>query len=188
MANGEELALSCQMPPAAGASLVTLKLSGEALGALQAYLRSGAARGLPFEQPLREALGANAVIAPRTASPPGARRTLSARTLRQVHEFIEANLARDISVEDIAHAACVSPWHLGRGYRQATGQSLWQHVLQRRAERGRTLIAAQPATPLAEIATLCGFESYGQFIAAFRKAYGRTPGSYRRELDRGDPP
>ena len=56
MANGEELALSCQMPPAAGASLVTLKLSGEALGALQAYLRSGAARGLPFEQPLREGI------------------------------------------------------------------------------------------------------------------------------------
>lgn len=161
-------------PPAA---TLTLTLSSEALGALGAYLRSGAARGLPFERPLLQALG---TLPGPGAALPHARSPLSRRTLRKVHEFIEANLGRDMRVADIARAACLSPHHLGRAYRQATGQSLWQYVLQRRAHRARALIDAEPRGTLADIAADCGFDSYSQFIAAFRKTHGLAPGSYRR--------
>jgi AraC-like DNA-binding protein len=112
----------------------------------------------------------------------GRRCNLSARTLRQVHEFIAANLTCEISVEDIAHAACLSPFHLSRAYHQATGQSLWQYVLQCRSGLARSMITAQPRTPLGEIAIFSGFDSYSQFIAIFRRAYGVTPGAYRRWL------
>lgn len=169
-------------PSAAGAgeARLTLTLSSAALGALGAYLKSGAARGLPFEQPLLQALsGATDPAAPV----PGRRLALSPHTLRKVQEFIEDNLARDFSVHDIAHAAFLSPYHLGRSFRQATGQSLWQYVLQRRAARARALIDAEVDSTLSEIAAVCGFESYSQFIAAFRKAYGVTPGNYRRLHD-----
>ena len=157
---------------------VTVTLSTHALGALGAYLRSGAAHGLPFEQPLLQALSASD---PRgLGALRSARCALSPRALRKVREFIDANLPRDFGVADIAGAASLSPHHLGRGFRQATGQSLWQYVLARRAQRARSLIDARPRTTLAEIAALSGFESYSQFIAAFRKLHGRTPGDYRR--------
>jgi AraC-like DNA-binding protein len=45
------------------------------------------------------------------------------------------------------------------------------------------MIAAQPQTTLADIAVFCGFESYSQFIAAFRKSYDLTPSGYRRMLE-----
>lgn len=189
MAAGEVLAAGAKgaaVPPLPGspASTLTLRLSlsREALGALESYLRSGAARGQPFEQALRDALSAGA---PPATSHPAARTrcSLSPRTLRKVHEFIAANLAREIRIEDIAHAAFLSPYHLGRSYRQATGQSLWQYVLRCRARHASALIAAQPATTLAEIATLSGFASYNQFIAVFRKSFGLTPGAYRRLLE-----
>ena len=185
MAAGEEVAAgerSAAAPPReAAASTLTLKLSREALGALESYLGSGAASGQPFEQALRDALAAGQGTAVHAAG--RTRCPLSPRTLRKVHEFIAANLAREIRIEDIAHAAFLSPYHLGRSYRQATGQSLWQYVLRCRARHASALIAAQPATTLAEIATLSGFASYNQFIAVFRKSFGLTPGAYRRLLD-----
>lgn len=187
MAAGEEVAVIGSAPasaqPIPGASTLTLKLSREALGALDAYLNSGAARGLPFEQALREALVTTAPP-PRAPAPPLRRRSaLSKRTLRKVQEFVHANLARDMRIGDIAHAAFLSPYHLGRRYREATGESLWQYVLRCRAQRAAALISAHPDTRLADIAMQCGFESYSQFIAAFRKTYGFTPGALRRLLD-----
>lgn len=177
---GLDLAEAGVPPEAVAEATVTVTLSLQALGALGAYLRSGAARGLPFERPLLEAVCGAAGAG---GAPAGARRALSPRTVRRVQEFIEANLARDIGVADIAAAACVSPHHLGRGFRQATGQSLWQFVLARRATRARRLIEARPRTTLAEIAALCGFDSYSQFIAAFRKLHGVTPGDWRRRRE-----
>lgn len=179
---GSALEEASSAATAPGATL-TLTLSYEALGALGAYLRAGGARGLPFERALLEAVGPAAACAPACSSRP---RSLSVRTLRQVHEFIEANLERDFRVADIARAAFLSPHHLGRCYRQATGRSLWQYVLQRRACRARLLIDTRPAATLGDIAALCGFESYSQFIAAFRKTHGLTPGSYRRQRERAE--
>jgi AraC-like DNA-binding protein len=160
-----------------GQTTVTVTLSSGALGALGAYLRSGAARGLPFEQPLLEAVGGAGA---GSAAPRGTRCALSQRTQRKVREYIEEHLADDIGVADIASAASLSPHHLGRSFRQATGQSLWQYVLARRAHRARGLIERRPRTTLHEIAALSGFESYSQFIAAFRKLHGVTPGDWRR--------
>lgn len=165
----------------ASAFTVTLSIAGEAAGALDAYLRSGAATGQPFEHALRQALAARQDAPSRVAS---GRQGLSRRSLRQVREFVAANLSRDITVGDIAGAACVSVFHLGRGFRQATGQSLWQYVLACRAEFADRLIAQQPGTPLAEIALMSGFQSYSQFIAAFRKAHGVTPSARREALAR----
>jgi AraC-like DNA-binding protein len=162
---------------------LTLSLTREAMGALDAYLQSGAARGLIFEQPLLAALRASHAARSCGCEAPTARSGLSPRTLRRVHEYIVANLASDFRIEDIAQAACLSACHLGHSFRQATGQSLWQYVLRCRARFARELIAAQPRATLAAIAAQCGFESYSQFIAAFRKAYGFTPGSFRRGLD-----
>lgn len=162
-----------------GEAQLTLSMSGDAIGALDAYLRSGAARGQPFEQALRDALHGR----PDPVSALPAPSALSRRSLRRVQEFIAANLARDIRVADIARAASLSAYHLGRSYHRATGQSLWQHVLQARANLAYRLITEQADTSLAEIASLCGFQSYGQFIAAFRKTYGVTPGALRRALE-----
>lgn len=164
----------------AEASTLSLTLTRDALGALDAHLQSGAARGLSFEQPLLEALRASGACAPPGPCGDARRRALAPRTLRKVHEFIDGHLTDDFSVDDIAQAVFLSPFHLGRSYHQATGESLWQHVLRKRAALARALIAAQPHATLSDIAGQCGFESYGQFIAAFRKAYGLTPGGYRR--------
>jgi AraC-like DNA-binding protein len=157
---------------------VTVTLSPEALAALCVYLRSGVARGQPFERPLLEAVCV-ATECPAAAAR-GGHTALSARVLRKVHEFVEVHLAEDLSVTRIAEAVSLSPHHLGRSFHQATGQSLWQYVLACRARHARRLIETRPLTSLAQIASLCGFDSYSQFIAVFRRLNGVTPGAHRR--------
>jgi AraC-like DNA-binding protein len=161
-------------------STLTLTLSLEAFQALHAHLQSGAARGLAFEQPLREALCVSRAGGPRGPER-GSPCPLSLRTLRKVRDFIQANLAREFGIDDIARAAFLSPYHLGRAWHRATGISLWQYVLQSRAQLACSLIESQPEQTLSEVAAQSGFESYSQFIAVFRRSYGRTPSSYRRE-------
>lgn len=156
--------------------------------ALDAHLRSGGLRGRLFEDALLKALCATLATSYGTAQAAAAvrRSALSQRTLRKVREFIQDNLAHEFGIDDIARAACLSPHHLGRSYHQATGQSLWQYVLESRAELARTLITAEPGATLADIAARSGFESYSQFIAVFRKAYGLTPGQHRRLLGQNE--
>jgi len=133
----------------------------------------------------REVSAGEALALAPQSHPRAARRrcALAPRTLRKVQDFIHANLAADFAIEDIARAAFLSPHHLNRGYHQVTGQSLWQYVLSARVQMARGMIAADPRATLADIAERSGFGSYGQFIAAFRKASGQTPGDYRRQLE-----
>lgn len=151
--------------------------------AVAAHLHSGAFHGPPFEPSFLDTVSASLLASCGPEAPqPSRHASMSQRTLRKVHEFIHARLTQDFCIDDIAQAACMSPYHLGRIYHETTGQSLWQYVLRCRAHLACRLIAARPGTALADIAVLCGFESYSQFIAAFRKTHGLTPGAYRRAL------
>lgn len=151
--------------------------------ALDAHLRSGVPGGPPPDDSLLESIVASVVLSYGAAAPAARPAALSQRTLRKVQDFIDANLANQFGVRDIANAACLSPDHLGHAFRQSTGRSLWQHVLQCRTSLACSLIAGKPDATLADIALCSGFESYGQFVAAFRKACGQTPGDYRRLVD-----
>lgn len=150
--------------------------------AMDAHLRTQGVRGRLFEQSLLAAICANLLQSygkHPAAAPAG---SLPRHVLGRVHAFIQANLGRQFSVEDIARAACMSPYHLSRAYRRTTGLSLWQHVLQCRAEAARDLMLRHADMPLAQVALSTGFESYAQFIAAFRKYQGMLPSRFRRLL------
>jgi len=117
--------------------------------------------------------------------PPSAKRcgeapnALSPERLRRVCEYVEAHLAEEITLEALANAACLSPYHLSRCFRRSTGTTLHNYVMSRRIHRARALLA-QPKVTLAEIAYCCGFASQSHFTAVFKKNVGTTPGRYRR--------
>lgn len=155
--------------------------------ALEAHIRAATQGSMPSAR-LLDSIRAGLLAGQQTLPPLAPhRQTLSQRTIRKVEEYVQQNLARDFCVQDIARAACVSPYHLARNFRRATGQSLWQYVLRSRAALACSLIVRRPTEPLADIAGLSGFSCYAQFVAAFRKVYGVTPGNYRRGVDAAAP-
>ena len=100
-------------------------------------------------------------------------------------EYIDAHLGEELCLKDLAELVGLSPYHLARAYKASTGNSLWQTVLERRIKAACRLMLQSTELPLAAVARQCGFKSYGQFIAAFRKYVGVLPSEYRKSICAG---
>lgn len=111
----------------------------------------------------------------RRASSP----SLAPFRVRRALEFIEAHLADDLGLNDLAAAAGVSAFHFSRGFRRATGRSPYAFLVHRRLERAKAMLVDSDA-PLNEIARACGFGSPSQFSTAFKRATAVSPSDYRR--------
>jgi AraC family transcriptional regulator len=107
------------------------------------------------------------------------RKGLDARRLRWVHDYIDANLERDLTIDELANVACLSQYHFARLFKRAMGRTVHRHLVARRLERAKQLLAsAEPS--LADIASRCSFSSQANFTKAFVRAIGITPGRYRQ--------
>lgn len=114
------------------------------------------------------------------AKDPPSRGGLTPWQLRQVLDFIQAHLANDIGLDDLAAITRLSTKHFARAFRQSTGMPPHRWLNSQRIERARELLAAGDL-PLAEVALVCGFADQSHFTAAFRTATGATPGAFRRQ-------
>lgn len=46
--------------------------------------------------------------------------------LRRVKDYVRSNLARDVSLSELAGVAQMSPWHFGRAFKISTGETVHQ--------------------------------------------------------------
>jgi AraC family transcriptional regulator len=124
-------------------------------------------------QIIRQSANASVV----TLAPPSG---LSRERLRRVRDYIETHLADRLTLTDIAAVACLSPYHLSRSFKLATGIGLHRYIVTRRVERAKDLIL-KTNLPLAEIACTVGFGSQPSFTVRFRREIGITPGRLRAD-------
>lgn len=111
--------------------------------------------------------------------PPPSRQSSARPGLRRLHDYVEAELAGDLSVSALAREAGVPGNVFGRAFRDTYGTSPHQFVLSRRLERARTLLLSTDL-PIAAIAFETGFSSQSHLTTAFGKLTGTTPAEYRR--------
>jgi AraC family transcriptional regulator len=105
---------------------------------------------------------------------------LAPAALRRVRDLVEEELARDLSLDDLAAAAGLSRAHFARAFRGTTGQTPYGYLRACRVERARALLHASDLTA-AEIAARTGFSSPSHLGRVFRSLTGSTPGEYRRQ-------
>lgn len=103
---------------------------------------------------------------------------LAAAHLRRALEFIHANLAEDLSIEEIASQAYLSAFHFARLFKNTLGLTPHQYVLQNRIARAKRLITKSPYMSLTEIGLSVGFFDQAHFTKAFKRATGATPKAY----------
>ncbi len=153
------------------------------LHVIHAYASHGGIAGKLFEQSLLTAIVAHVLVHYSSGHRSLAHGpSLPQWKFRKLETFIHEHLAQPLNLKALASVVDLSPYYLGRAFRAKTGTSLWQFVLECRAKEAQRLIASRPHTPLAIIAESCGFESYSQFIAAFRKVHAQLPSEFRRSL------
>lgn len=104
---------------------------------------------------------------------------LAPRRLAAVRDFVEANLARDVSLAEMAAVAGLSPYHFCRVFKGATGTTPHRYLVERRVRRAQDLLTSLPDEPLAQIALACGFSAQSHFTSTFRAVSGVTPAQFR---------
>jgi len=113
-------------------------------------------------------------IQDRTAADPRALESV----LRAV-DYVEDHLGDPVGVEDLARAACYSPFYFSRLFVQATGHSPYDYLMRRRvAAAAEEVVGADRS--LTEIALDYGFEAPDSFSRAFRRCFGLLPSDARR--------
>lgn len=103
----------------------------------------------------------------------------SAPLLRAL-DFMEANLASTFGLNELAHAAGVSPSHLSRSFKSATGLPPHQYLMKLRVERAQRLLLR--GVPIVEVALDSGFAHQEHLTRIFRRHTGYTPAGYRRSF------
>ncbi len=94
--------------------------------------------------------------------------------LREAMAFIEGNLFRDISVEDIVRKAGVSESTLLREFRERLATSPSAYITARRLEEAMLLLKGQIYS-VSQVSDIVGYENVSAFSAAFKKQLGLTP-------------
>lgn len=117
------------------------------------------------------------LLDPAAARPPEAA-SLTARRRRALTDYVEDNLAGDISLAGMAASVGLSPFHFLRAFKAATGMTPYAWVVERRVERVK-LALLRGGLGLAEVATLCGFATQSHMTEVFRRTTGVTPGRWR---------
>ncbi|QEH39006.1 Multiple antibiotic resistance protein MarA [Aquisphaera giovannonii] len=117
------------------------------------------------------------VVAPRRPErgPDGA---MPRGRLRAVVEYIEDHLEAGTSLERMAAAARLSPYHFARQFKAATGLPPHQFVILRRVERAKQLLHAGDLS-LSEVAAQAGFSSQSALGHHFKRLVGVTPRQFR---------
>ena len=108
-----------------------------------------------------------------------ARGGLASWQLRRARDFINANLAHDPSIAEVANECGLSASYFCRAFKQATGVPPHQWLIKQRVERAKELLR-DPSQQLADIAQLCGFVDQSHFTRVFSKTEGYSPGRWRR--------
>jgi AraC family transcriptional regulator len=144
--------------------------------ALRAGVQSGAALDRMYGEGLSTALAAHllreygaAVLKPRRQYGGLPR----AKLMRAV-EYIQDQLAADLTVSGIAQAVGMSPFYFSRLFKESTGQSPHQYVVEARVRRAKELLTTGKFT-ISEAAHHVGFVDQSHLTRHFKRVFGLPP-------------
>lgn len=99
--------------------------------------------------------------------------------IQKVIQYIQLNLAQDLSAETIGAAVSFSPGYVSRRFKDEVGVSLNHFIASRRVEVACRLLKQSPLT-VREIAVYVGIPDWNYFTKIFKKEKGCTPSEFRR--------
>ena len=101
------------------------------------------------------------------------------RRLLRGRDYLLSSLDQPIRLNDMAQAACLSPYHFHRAFTRVFGDTPRHYLTRQRLEKASHLLR-QEHHAVTEVCLESGFESLGSFSSLFRRHFGVSPREFRR--------
>ena len=98
--------------------------------------------------------------------------------VRQIVQFVMADLSGDLSVDILAAQVNLSPNYLSSFFKKEMGQSLSSFIRDKRLESAAHFLSFTNM-PIHDISICVGITDFSYFTKIFREKYGETPSVYR---------
>jgi AraC family transcriptional regulator len=89
-------------------------------------------------------------------------------------DYIHTYLDQDLSLEELAAIAQLSPYHFCRSFKQSTGFTPHQYLIRQGVERAKLLLK-EGKIGILEVALTCGFTHQSHLNRHFKRITGVTP-------------
>ncbi|MBD2774344.1 AraC family transcriptional regulator [Iningainema tapete] len=101
------------------------------------------------------------------------------QSVKRLRDYLEDNYAENISLEQLAQIANLSPFHLNRAFSKEVGLPPHAYQTQVRIARARTMLTN--GWSIGQVAVETGFTSQSHFGWHFKRLIGVTPGQYLKD-------
>lgn len=101
--------------------------------------------------------------------------------IKKVCEYINDNLAQEISLEQAADYVNVSSFYLSKLFKEEKGTNFINFLNDKRLEKARDLLKNSDLS-IKEITAQTGYNDQNYFSRIFRAKYGETPTEYRKNI------
>ncbi|NOU94032.1 helix-turn-helix domain-containing protein [Paenibacillus sp. LMG 31456] len=98
----------------------------------------------------------------------------------QIQEFLDNHFMQDISLNEIANSLYISPYYLSRIFKEKTGYSPINYVIQLRIGEAKKLLLTSNLT-IQEISHRMGYDNSNYFSVLFKKVTGASPNQFRKK-------
>ena len=99
--------------------------------------------------------------------------------INKTFDYIEWNLDKQMTLEQLAAAANFSKFHFNRIFLSIVGETPFQFILRVRLEKAAMLIHNNPKKSISEIASDCGFTDISIFSRNFKAHFKVSASQYR---------
>ncbi|MGK3143822.1 superoxide response transcriptional regulator SoxS [Pantoea sp. C2G6] len=103
--------------------------------------------------------------------------------IHSLTHWIDENLDKSLSIDEVAAKSGYSKWHLQRMFRTVTKQTLGGYIRERRLTLAAEALC-QTQRPVFDIAMQYGYDSQQTFSRVFRRQFSQTPTAYRHAMRR----
>lgn len=107
--------------------------------------------------------------------------TTRSHIIHRITEYVMKNIAGDLSLTRLSELVGLHPSYLSKLYRDATGISINQYVVNQRLRAAQDLLA-DPFLKIHEIVAMTGLNTPSYFTHYFKKHIGITPQEYRTSI------
>jgi transcriptional regulator GlxA family with amidase domain len=100
-----------------------------------------------------------------------------------VIDFMNANLARKVSLRELADVANLSQSRLSHLFKSQTERSPGEYLIRLRMEKARELLATSLLS-IKQVMAMAGYYNKSHFARHFRRFFHLSPSEYRKSVSR----